>query len=353
MWHYRSYEQINRFERERSKVGNVQDLKGSDRYTGSTPLYETYDYKVNAAGATYPASGYAWYCWPNSVLQQSLYNQAYARMREKLVDGSTLGTTIAEGRSSLEMISQRASSVLKGLRKLRKGDPLGFASELLIPAHHRRYDDRRRLSKKHWLSGHWLEYWLGIAPTIADIEKSIKVLGREPKSSQRVKVAAFDNFKTRVGSPVTEGPQWNPYISGETKAMSGIYVQVSASNPNVMLANQMGLLNPVAIAWELVPLSFVANWFYDVGSFLNSMDTFYGLNIDDAGIFRKTTYSGTELSAEWPAGENRVIPFEGYYFYRQGVSDFSLPRPVLQLPHLSWTRAATSISLIVQLFSKP
>jgi hypothetical protein len=32
-------------------------------------------------------------------------------------------------------------------------------------------------------------------------------------------------------------------------------------------------LNPASIAWELLPYSFVADWFVDIGSFLRSVET--------------------------------------------------------------------------------
>lgn len=355
MWYSRYYETTSTPTRTRWKIGYVQDRKGSDRYRGSSPLYGSYlsqsrGQQPNGSGI-YTADLYGQMCWPPDRLRQSLYNRAYARMREKVQDGSTLGTTIAEGTSSLELIAQRGASLLKAVRKLKKGDPRGFAYELSVPQHHRR---NGKYSTKHWLSGHWLEYWLGVAPTIADVEKSIKVLGRDHNRSTRVKTAAFESYQSQSGALTPH--LWPPYIRADCKAMEGIYVQVGVDNPNTYLAAQLGLLNPVAIAWELVPLSFVANWFYDVGSFLNSMDTFYGLSIEDGGVFSKYEYSGSEVADTWDstgtALERQTASFDGYGFRREAVNSFQLPRPVLELPHLSWSRAATSISLLTQFFLK-
>lgn len=353
MWHDRRYYYTSLGDYSAYKAGYVQDLKGSARYSGSSPWYENQVFRSsgnappqwgNPGSGVYPAQLYGQFCAPPDQVRQSLYNRAYARMRDKIQDGSTLGTTIAEGRESLELIAQRGTSVLRALRKLRRGQPKAFAYELLVPPHQRR---NGKYSTKHWLSGHWLEYWLGVAPTIADIEKSIKVLGRDP-SAQRVKAAAFDQYKYSWGSLAPT--IWPPYHRADCKAMEGLWVQVGINNPNTQLAAQLGLLNPVAIAWELVPLSFVANWFYDVGSFLNSMDTFYGLNIEDAGRFSKYDYNGMELA---DTGGLRVsATYNGYRFRREKVTSFPLPRPVLELPHLSWSRAATSISLLTQFFFK-
>ena len=355
MWYARRYEWTTSPTYSRYKDGYVQDSKGSGRYRGSSPVYDTTLYQSrgqqpNGSGI-YSADLYGSWCRPSDSLRQSLYNRAYARMREKVQDASTLGTTIAEGRESLELIAQRGASLLKAVRKLKKGDPRGFAYELLVPQHHRR---NGKFSTKHWLSGHWLEYWLAVAPTIADVEKSIEVLGRDHTRSTRVKTAAFESYETKSGALTPH--IWPPYIRAECKAMEGMYVQVRVDNPNTYLAAQLGLLNPVAIAWELVPLSFVANWFYDVGSFLNSMDTFYGLSIEDGGRFSKYEYKGSETADTWnsegTAFERQTASFNGYRFRRVAGTSFRLPRPVLELPHLSWSRAATSISLLTQFFLK-
>lgn len=353
MWHYRAYEQRESNREVRQKAGHVQDLKGSGRYEGSSPYYQVINARQSGSrggSCVYSAGYYHTMCAPPTKLQQSAYNNAYDRMRSRLQDGSTLGTTIAEGRETLELIAMRGASVLKALRKLRKGDPKGFAYELAVPKHQRRDG---RFSTKHWLSGHWLEYWLGIAPTIADIEKSVEVLVREHPQTQRIKVAAFQDYTYRSGS---FGPRpWPPYINAQCNFMSGMYVQVRVNNPNVFLATQLGLTNPVAIAWELVPLSFVVDWFYDVGGFLNSFDTFYGLEIVDGGTFTKTTYTGDERAYTWNLPGTKLETFEGKFsghvFRRNRATSFRLPRPVLELPHVSWTRAATSISLLTQFFS--
>lgn len=355
MWYARGYRSEESATRSIQKDGYVQDLSGSARYRGSSPRYRSYEHRSKGQQPTgsgiYDAGLYGQWCSPSDRLKQGLYNNAYARMREKVQNASTLGTTIAEGRSSLELIAQRGNSLLKAFKKLKRGDPRGFAYELSVPQHHRR---NGKFSTKHWLSGHWLEYWLGVAPTIADIEKSVEVLGRDHTRGTRVKTAAFESYSYKSGALAKH--IWPPYIRAECKAMEGIYVQVRVNNPNTYLAAQLGLLNPVAIAWELVPLSFVANWFYDVGSFLNSMDTFYGLTIEDGGTFSKYEYRGNEIADTWnsdgTAFERQTATFQGYGFRRDAGTSFQLPRPVLELPHLSWTRAATSISLLTQFFLK-
>lgn len=321
----------------RSKAGNVQNSKGAARYSGSSPYYRLRECRVvgsrNGYGL-YSADVYSANALMPSSLQQSLYNRSYDRLRERLLDASTLGTSIAEGRDSLDMIWKRAISVRRALNRIKRGDPKGFLREISAPA------GERKGSQGHFLTSRWLEYWLGIAPTIADVEQSVRVLTRDPPPT-RVKVAS--------ASPYTLSSDFGN-VSG--RAMVGVYVKVRVSNPNVYLANQLGLLNPAAIAWELVPLSFVFNWFYNVGAYLQSFDTFYGLDVLDSGVFEKSQFQGTHNFMTWaPHGmwmEWYYANYSGVSFERRGVP-LPRPRPALQLPKLSLSRAATAVSLLTQL----
>jgi hypothetical protein len=74
-----------------------------------------------------------------------------------------------------------------------------------------------------------------------------------------------------------------PYLkqTGEGKKFSRaqFVAHVKLSNPNLALASALGLANPVAIAWELIPFSFVVDRFVDVGSYLNSYSETFGWEI--------------------------------------------------------------------------
>jgi hypothetical protein len=48
------------------------------------------------------------------------------------------------------------------------------------------------------------------------------------------------------------------------------------------LLSQLGLANPAAVAWELVPFSFVVDWFTDAGTFINSFTDFLGCSVTNS-----------------------------------------------------------------------
>lgn len=52
------------------------------------------------------------------------------------------------------------------------------------------------------------------------------------------------------------------------------------SNPQLFDASRLGALNPTLVAWELVPLSFVFDYFYNVGGYLQNLEASFGAGLD-------------------------------------------------------------------------
>lgn len=61
--------------------------------------------------------------------------------------------------------------------------------------------------------------------------------------------------------------------------------------------NSIGMANPAEVLWELVPLSFVWDWFMPVGSFLQSLSATAGLDFLGGYTTRRNrgTYNGSLL----------------------------------------------------------
>ena len=66
-------------------------------------------------------------------------------------------------------------------------------------------------------------------------------------------------------------------------------------NPFLQTLTQLGLTNPAQLSWELLPLSFVVDWAYPLGSYLDTLDADLGLSFRGGSISRLTktavTYS--------------------------------------------------------------
>jgi hypothetical protein len=122
------------------------------------------------------------------------------------------------------------------------------------------------------------------------------------------------------------------------------------TNPNLGLASRMGLVNPLSIAWEVVPFSFVVDWFLPVGNFLENLTSLAGtVQLEAQAAYRKTA-SGSDRVAfpDIPGldiGKNRK---DLAYSFQRAVGELPMPKlafKILEGP--SVVRAATAISLLI------
>lgn len=114
---------------------------------------------------------------------------------------------------------------------------------------------------------------------------------------------------------------------------------------------RLGLQDPLGVAWELTPWSFVVDWFVPISTYLDTLNTFSGLNATVA----YTTYQ--TYQASWIKSRD-YRHFGGNYFkvavHREPSSSISVPTPRIAQPEawFSPKRLANAIALAHQAFSK-
>jgi len=118
-------------------------------------------------------------------------------------------------------------------------------------------------------------------------------------------------------------------VDGEMLTGAQVGVLYKIDSPTLAGLNGLGLVNPFSLGWELLPLSFVIDWFLSIGDFLAGMSTPLGLSFRSGyeTEFVKTdvtmvdTYyrdyqNGTRYSGTWPSwklnefGMSRTIIYE-------------------------------------------
>lgn len=296
--------------------------------------------------------------WTNEAV-----NLARAKFVDALGERSEWLVNAAEFEQASGMIQRRGlqlyrmcKNVIDVFRPLRSGvKPSKSAvrrriatlrGDLAVPPN-RAIDWRRALSSP---AGLWLELHFGWDPLVKDIHAAVVTLSKPHPSiyltakSQRVPI----NSDTGLISGTTRGT-----VVGSVRAKMGATVVVT--NPNLFLASQLGLINPATVAWELVPFSFVLDWFGTVGQFLGQWTDFVGCSIEGPWYATRAsitaTYSTRENWFPYP-GEKSVT--QGVYFRRYTT----LPGVTLGLKSrsfsgISLTRGATAISLLIQQGLKP
>lgn len=171
-----------------------------------------------------------------------------------------------EGRESLEMIGDGLKRVANSAIALKRGNFGGFVRNLnSLPRSARRSSARK--FEEGDLSGAFLSAHLGWEPLIKDIWNASEnlaplVSGNRRITAQKKKPAA--TFTAKENSS---------YFKADFRVLTNKqqlrYTLDTSVAPT--WTERFGLDNPFLIAWELVPLSFVADYFLPIGSTIDAL----------------------------------------------------------------------------------
>lgn len=287
--------------------------------------------------------------WSWDPLTWGLNNTVLAKARERfrndIGQSAQLSTTIAEYRTSLSMITQRVLQIARFAHALRQGNLVRAASLLKLDPSARR--PRTGIRRGKSFGNAFLEWHFGWSPLVNDIGNAVDVL-QAPLPSLTAKgsgkASTFSDTLTQTwyhGKPLYGGTR------RELTVRCKLQAEVTVTNHNLYLANALGFTNPASIAWELVPFSFVVDWFIPVGNFLSQWTDFVGLSLGNA----TTTYYGDGNDwvrqyghPEFSTFSRRkgIVRIERTY----GIPSFAL-RPN-QVTGLSPMRGVTAVSLLLQ-----
>lgn len=248
---------------------------------GGTPVY--YDAGVVWTGVFGPL--------PESVpasVRTAMHFQVLDKVKAQKMD---LGTTIAEFPKTARMVGRAATNIANSIRYARRGNFLAAFEAVGLD-----YRDKFRPVKD--VSKNWLALQYGWTPLMLDVESACDVLStglgdwRYGATAKRPFPYGFD--PSAVGSQIVTR-------TGERHLKLRLDFQVD--NSRAMTFSQLGLTNAAAIAWELVPFSFVADWFVPIGDWLGALHlgmfaTFKGgtftdyINIVDTHVGERSLSSG-------------------------------------------------------------
>lgn len=268
------------------------NVRGTYRYTSGGRLFTQ---RVGLLGSTtIPNYGGV----ANSYT--SAYNQALSKLTEKVRGSLDLATSLAESGQTVKMLNlvkrltdtlrdmkkswkreildqlrawKSKRSVERGLRRWQKGLALRHPSTYR-PRRTPKGLGRRIAQSSSAAANGWLEYTYGVKPLINDIHDVAENIVGMARNCDAIKVVGSAVINDRA--TLSAGTFLGIPITGERVTYEG-FVQVMFKvrlRPayDVDLA-AWSSLNPVSVAWELMPYSFVIDWVFDVGSYLRNLET--------------------------------------------------------------------------------
>lgn len=315
------------------------------------------------------SSSFSWNWNANdSISVVKAKNQARQRFVNKLGDSSSFGATAtAEAKETWGLVVSTITRMATAARHVKRGNLFAAASELGLPYKEKvvnkvkyryEYISRRNghgsirvkvktvvpVIRVDWGTGRshvktaasgWLMWSYGVSPLMSDIQNGMDVLTRELPA-------------TLVEAHGRSVEEWDyksyPYSTTRYEAVARVKVQayVRVNNPNLWLANQLGLINPVQWINEAIPFSFVLDWFSNLSQMISQMTDFAGLEVLDPCTV--CVVVGKEelvplLVTTWPYKKQQT----------QFTRTLSIPKAKLVFAYerFHWRRGLNAISLLV------
>lgn len=284
---------------------------------------------------------------PNVSL--NLRNQVSTEALAKINAGDLeLGIALAEAKSTYTLIAGTTLRVLKAYKATRGGNYRVAMKHLGI---YKPNDKRLRgimSIDKRRAGTAWLQMQFGWLPLLNDIHGAIQTLNRDWKLSEPV-LSVVRRRTIDADLPYSSGTP-NFKSEGSSKQTAEVKYFYKISDPTLYVLNNLGLLNPVSIFWELVPFSFVVDWFMPVGTFLRALTSDVGVDYLSGYelLRRKSSVRATFTRYEWdPVGSQCSYSVDNYCWRRYILPSPRLPTLYIKLG-FSTRRGISALALIQQ-----
>ena len=215
---------------------------------------------------------------------------AYEKARYKMFSQidtfrTNLAEFIATRQQTVDMITEKVQGLIRITRAIRRGKP----GEL------KRMFGKRPTSKD--FAGRFLEYSFGWVPLVSDAYMLAKEIHEPPKEEFETRgrgAISIASWKTWSGSS-----HWDGDVSIVAKC--SIKLQCRVKNTAQQFLRDYGVTDPALVAWEMMPYSFVVDWFYPVGSYLQHRSTFNGIEVTRSSV--TMDYTANWFGSQPPYGD--------------------------------------------------
>lgn len=281
-------------------------------------------------------------------------NTAREALVAQLNEEAMLAVNFAERAQTINMMSKRLGQLTRFTRWLRRGNVVRAAQELQVAVPRTLKNvSRRRVLKK--FGDTWLEFHFGWEPLVKDIYNACDLI-QKPIAGGQVTVRGRTqqigaSFQNAGGCSDSKKSFRSGSFSGRVRGKAGMSFAIS--NPNLYLANRLGLVNPAAVAWELVPYSFVVDWFVNCSQVIGEFSDFIGVKVENAWYGTTCKAIGSYYDAGYIYCDTKQ-PYAMYFYQKEGLYSYrylglpSVKLGIKPFKRLSTVRAATAISLLLQ-----
>lgn len=266
-------------------------------------------------------------------------NRLITKVRDTRFD---LGVALGEAGETCSFVANALVAVARSYKQLRRGH-LSGALRTLAGAQKRK---GQVFDPTAYASNQWLAYSYGLRPLLSDVHDAVDLLDRGLRKEKIFKV------RSSIARTFQVENIWYYYgdaMEGRVRASGRLVVKIN--NPTLYSLEQLGLVNPLAVAWELVPFSFVVDWFAPVGTYLTNIIPPQGVSVVRGSV----SFKGEGTYRAWtdiPAGWHTYLRQRERFRYRKILTDFPAFRFRIPDISLNQSQVASALSLLYQSLHK-
>lgn len=205
------------------------------------------------------------------------------------------------------------------------------------------------------LSAIRLEYMYGVKPLMSTcFDAADELIRHQLKKTERFRARATDTsyVAKTVMAQMYYGSQVFHNVYGlEMKISTTLGIEMNVGDSKFDL-RRWSSLNPVSIAYELMPYSFVLDWFYNVGGYIRNLETVLAYGFDFRSGYRTdlAAFSGSALETfqftNPPGSDSESLKFNGLRFNRRILNFYPSPQPPRLQADLGSSRLLNAAALL-------
>jgi len=192
----------------------------------------------------------------------NVFNDAIAKVYDRVRGSADLSVDLLQGKQALQMLSSTAALV----RQVKSFDPFKLAQ--YYAGFQKNIREGRKLTRG--VGSKWLEFQYGWKPLAQTIYDSAVELQTQRPPVMRITERAKGKNSSSLSS---QGPYNGGSVQLETSSRCLVQCEFGVNASSLNLLSNFTSVNPVSIAWELTPYSFVVDWFLDIGGYMRSFES--------------------------------------------------------------------------------
>lgn len=301
------------------------------------------------------------------VTSSMLYDGADRRAKAKVISDiqrikMNVAQNVAEYRQVSNMFATNVRRITLAYRALRRGDIDGLSRQVNMRRRHKQsLLNRGPLDIRANAPSIWLEVQYGWRPLLGDVYTGVSEFYKSVESGYTIRAVGRATYKTSSNKKVSNvvgGADFDDFTERVSRCKYIIDYQVDSTQ----LANMddWGITNPLLLAWELVPYSFVVDWFYPVGDWLSQVG--YSLGLYFQRGMRSSLATAQTVRRFKPVADSAYPYFrtcqgtDGFHssvFHREVIGAFPSPgRPRVDPDGLRGKRILNALSLLALAFDR-